>query len=71
VTAVKVSDHWVRSPLDNVNQACQTCHKQDEQALKDRIVIIQNNTAQLLRTTEAALERRSTRWRGQAGRADG
>ena len=22
--AVKVSDHWLRSPLDNVNQACQT-----------------------------------------------
>jgi nitrite reductase (cytochrome c-552) len=53
--SVKVSDHWVRSPLTNVNQACGTCHKQDEQALKDRILIIQNNTASLLRTTEAAL----------------
>ena len=53
--AVKVSDHWLRSPLDNVNQACGTCHKQDEQALKDRITIIQNNTASLLRTTEEAL----------------
>lgn len=53
--AVKVSDHWLRSPLTNVNQACGTCHKQDEQALKDRIVIIQNNTAELLRTTEVAL----------------
>ncbi|MCU0503229.1 MAG: ammonia-forming cytochrome c nitrite reductase subunit c552, partial [Anaerolineae bacterium] len=39
--AVKVSDHWLRSPLTNVNAACQTCHKQDEQALKDRITIIQ------------------------------
>ena len=54
--AVKVSDHWLRSPLTNVNQACGTCHKQDEQALKDRILIIQNNTAQLLRATESALE---------------
>lgn len=53
--AVKVSDHWLRSPLDNVNAACGTCHKQDEQALKDRITIIQNNTASLLRTTEVAL----------------
>jgi nitrite reductase (cytochrome c-552) len=51
--AVKVSDHWLRSPLTNINQACQTCHKQDEQALKDRIVIIQNNTAELLRKAEA------------------
>lgn len=53
--AVKVSDHWLRSPLDNVSQACSTCHKLDEQALKDRITIIQNNTASLLRATEVAL----------------
>jgi nitrite reductase (cytochrome c-552) len=25
--ATKVSDHWVRSPLLNLNRACQTCHK--------------------------------------------
>jgi len=53
--AVKVSDHWLRSPLVNVNAACQTCHKQDEQALKDRITIIQNNTAELLRKAESAI----------------
>lgn len=51
--AIKISDHWVRSPLTNINQACQTCHKQEEQALKDRITIIQNNTAELLRKAEA------------------
>lgn len=54
--AVKVSDHWLRSPLTNINQACQTCHKQDEQALKDRVAVIQASTASLLRTAEAALE---------------
>jgi len=53
--AVKVSDHWVRSPLTNINQACQTCHKQDEQALKERVMIIQNNTAELLRKAETAI----------------
>jgi nitrite reductase (cytochrome c-552) len=53
--AVKVSDHWLRSPLTNVNQACGTCHKQDEQTLKNRIAVIQNNTAELLRSTELAL----------------
>lgn len=53
--AVKVSDHWVRSPLTNINQACQTCHKQDEQELKGRITLIQNRTADLTRQTEAAL----------------
>ena len=54
--ATKVSDHWLRSPLTNVNAACGTCHKEDEQALKDRIAVIQDNTAQLLRTAEGALE---------------
>ncbi len=54
--AVKVSDHWVRSPLENINNACGTCHKQDEQELKDRVILIQNNTAELLRKSEAALQ---------------
>ena len=53
--AVKVSDHWLRSPLVNVNAACQTCHRQDEAALIERINTIQDRTAGLLRTTEEAL----------------
>jgi nitrite reductase (cytochrome c-552) len=28
--ASKVSDHWVRSPLLNINRACQTCHRASE-----------------------------------------
>jgi len=53
--AVKVSDHWLRSPLVNINNACQTCHKQDEQQLVERINTIQERTASLLRLNEAAL----------------
>jgi nitrite reductase (cytochrome c-552) len=53
--AVKVSDHWVRSPLVNINQACQTCHKQDAEELRDRVVQTQDRTAELLRRTEQAL----------------
>ncbi len=53
--AIKVSDHWVRSPLTNINQACQTCHRESEQELKDRVISIQDRTAELLRRTEAAL----------------
>lgn len=51
----KVTDHWIRSPITHVNDSCQTCHKQDEQALLDRISTIQNKTAELTRTTEKAL----------------
>ncbi len=53
--AVKVSDHWLRSPLANINQACQPCHRQDEKELTSRVALIQDNTAKLLRRTEAAL----------------
>jgi len=53
--AVKVSDHWLRSPLTNLNNACQTCHKQSEDALRDRVITIQSRTAGLLRKTEDAM----------------
>ncbi|MHB1459007.1 MAG: ammonia-forming cytochrome c nitrite reductase subunit c552, partial [Armatimonadota bacterium] len=53
--AVKVSSHWLRSPLANINQSCQPCHKQDESELRERVFDIQDTTAKLLRKTEAAL----------------
>ncbi len=36
VGAQKISDHHVRSPLLNINHACQTCHKWPEEELKSR-----------------------------------
>jgi nitrite reductase (cytochrome c-552) len=36
--AMKVSDHHVRSPLLNVNRACQTCHRWSEDELRERCV---------------------------------
>jgi len=41
VGAMKVSDHHVRSPLLNVNKACQTCHRWTEEELKARAETIQ------------------------------
>jgi nitrite reductase (cytochrome c-552) len=45
--AMKVSDHWVRSPALNVANACQTCHRWTEAELQDRIYTIQDRTYQL------------------------
>jgi nitrite reductase (cytochrome c-552) len=39
--AAKVSDHQVRSPLLNINRACQTCHRWDEKEMKSRVEDIQ------------------------------
>jgi len=41
VGALKISDHHVRSPLLNVNHACQTCHKWPEAELVARVEQIQ------------------------------
>jgi nitrite reductase (cytochrome c-552) len=45
--AMKVSDHWVRSPLLNINAACQTCHKWPEGELKSRVEQIQTRNYQM------------------------
>ena len=45
--AMKVSDHWVRSPLLNVDNACQTCHRWSEEDLRARVHTIQDRTYQL------------------------
>lgn len=39
---LKISDHHVRSPLLNINRACQSCHHFSEQEMKDRVEEIQN-----------------------------
>ena len=44
VGALKISDHHVRSPLLNVNRACQTCHRWPEDELKARVLTIQQRT---------------------------
>jgi nitrite reductase (cytochrome c-552) len=38
----KISDHWVRSPMLNINRACQGCHRFSEQEMTDRVEQIQN-----------------------------
>ncbi len=47
VGALKISDHHVRSPLLNINHACQTCHKWPEQELLARVEAIQERTVAL------------------------
>jgi nitrite reductase (cytochrome c-552) len=53
--ATKVSDHWVRSPLLNVNKACQTCHRVPEQELKARVDVIQTRNYELMQRGGVAI----------------
>jgi nitrite reductase (cytochrome c-552) len=53
--AVKVSDHWLRSPITNIAKACQTCHRQSEEELVERIYTIQDRTVDLTQRAGQAL----------------
>jgi nitrite reductase (cytochrome c-552) len=53
--AMKVSDHHVRSPLLNVNRACQTCHRWSEEELRNRVHAIQDRTFQVRNVAMDAL----------------
>jgi nitrite reductase (cytochrome c-552) len=47
VGALKISDHHVRSPVLNINHACQTCHHWPEEELKQRVEILQERVFNL------------------------
>lgn len=47
VGAMKISDHHVRSPLLNINNACQTCHRVPEEELRERAENIQHKTFEM------------------------
>jgi nitrite reductase (cytochrome c-552) len=53
--AMKVSDHWVRSPLLNPSRSCQTCHPYSETEIQARVEAIQDRTHKLLDRSAAAL----------------
>jgi nitrite reductase (cytochrome c-552) len=53
--ATKVSDHWVRSPLLNINRACQSCHRFSEQELQARVDAIQDRNHGLMQRGGTAI----------------
>jgi nitrite reductase (cytochrome c-552) len=55
VGAMKVSDHHVRSPLLNINRACQTCHRWPEAELQSRVEAIQDRTFEVRNVAMNAL----------------
>ena len=72
VGALKISDHHVRSPLLNINRACQTCHRLSEEELKSRVETIQGRTFALRNSAMDALVDliNDIKMAGEAGRND-
>lgn len=52
---VKFTDHQVRSPLYNIANSCQVCHRWSEAEIKQRVVGIQDKNRELLRAAERAI----------------
>ncbi|HVJ17285.1 MAG TPA: ammonia-forming cytochrome c nitrite reductase subunit c552 [Polyangiaceae bacterium] len=53
--AVKISDHHVQSPLLMLNRACQTCHRQPEEELRNRVETIQSRHMEMRNAAMDAL----------------
>jgi nitrite reductase (cytochrome c-552) len=70
--ALKISDHHVRSPLLNINNACQTCHKWPEEELRLRVETIQGRTFRMRNLALDALVQlvNDIKAAREAGRAD-
>jgi nitrite reductase (cytochrome c-552) len=72
VGAMKISDHHVRSPLLNLNNACQTCHKWPEAELRERVETLQGRTFRMRNLAMDALLQLIGDIKGarEAGRSD-
>ena len=53
--AMKVSSHWVRSPMMSLNSSCQTCHRVSEDELRGKVEQIQARTRGLIDRSAAAM----------------
>jgi nitrite reductase (cytochrome c-552) len=52
---MKISDHWVRSPMLNVARACQTCHHYEESEIRARVDVIQQRNHALMERAASAV----------------
>lgn len=53
--AIKISEHWVRSPLLDIANSCQVCHRFPEDEIRARVGTIQDRNHDLLIRAEDAI----------------
>ncbi len=70
----KISSHQLQSPLNTVSQACQTCHKQSEEYLKNQVIgtqdMVYNTKAKLEQALSDAIDAISAATKNPAAKAD-
>jgi len=52
---MQISEHWIRSPMTQLETACMGCHTGNTGELAGRVVAIQQNTRALLANAETAI----------------
>ncbi|MDP2653313.1 MAG: ammonia-forming cytochrome c nitrite reductase [Candidatus Omnitrophota bacterium] len=52
---VKFTDHWIQSPLNNISNSCQVCHREDEETLRQNVFERQDKVRELRIMAEDAL----------------
>lgn len=52
---IKFTDHQVRSPLENIANSCQVCHRWSEDEIRGRVEGMQTNHLQMLAAVEEAI----------------
>ena len=52
---VKFTDHWIQSPLNNLSNSCQVCHKESESTLMNNVVDRENKVLEVRGRVENAL----------------
>lgn len=52
---IKFTDHHVQSPLNNINNSCQVCHRESEYELRKNVYELQDNVLELSKITTEIL----------------
>ncbi|MBX7133563.1 MAG: ammonia-forming cytochrome c nitrite reductase subunit c552 [Fimbriimonadaceae bacterium] len=52
---IKFTDHQVRSPLQNIANSCQVCHRWSEDEIRDRVYGMQDKHAEMLTTALSSI----------------
>lgn len=53
--SIKITDHWIHTPLAKPERSCLTCHRESEDEMRSRVIQIQDRTYSLLQRSEKAI----------------
>lgn len=52
---IKYTDHQIRSPLENIANSCQVCHRWSEDEIRSRVTSIQDKHKEIMKNAERAI----------------